>query len=309
MPDFVCVGDTTRDLFLFVEDAVVNNGKLELGYGQKIPVKQTAWALGGNAANVSVGLSRLGISTALVTVFGDDDRGAWIKRVLMENGVELGFSATDQKRQSNLSAIIVFDGERTILTYHSVGEKQIGGLPDSAWLYLTSAPGQESQDIFAKVLAKKQARAETKVAFNPNIADIKKGVASLSSALKVTDVLLLNREEAVLLLGLSPQAQLEDLARKLTELGPKTVAITDGPAGASVLANDEFLKKPAVGGKAFETTGAGDAFSSGFLAAVFRGEDMETALDWGLKNSGSVIQKIGAIEGLLTKNGINGKTD
>ena len=50
-----------------------------------------------------------------------------------------------------------------------------------------------------------------------------------------------------------------------------------------------------------ETTGAGDAFASGFLAALFYDKDLNTALDWGLKNSASVIGKIGGVEGLLTR--------
>ena len=54
-----------------------------------------------------------------------------------------------------------------------------------------------------------------------------------------------------------------------------------------------------------ETTGAGDAFSSGFLAGYFYHEDLKMALDWALKNSASVVSKMGAIEGLLTREQIS----
>lgn len=283
MPDFVCVGDATRDLFLFVEEASVNNGKLELGYGEKIPVSQTAWTLGGNAANVAVGLSRLGINTSLVTVFGDDDRGAWIKRELLKNNVDLSHSSTETGRESNLSTIIVFGGERTILSYHSTGSRQVEAVPDSQWIYLTSAPDKDSDDVFQIVLSKKKASPAVKVAFNPYVGDLKKGREYLAPIVAISDVLILNKEEAAML-GVK---------------GPKVTVVTDGANGATVFEGEKKIQKPALGTKVLEPTGAGDAFSSGFLAALFKGKDLETALDWGLKNSASVIQKTGAIEGLL----------
>ncbi len=61
MFDFVCIGDATRDLFLFLNEKPVFNNS-------KIPVDDIAWSLGGNAANVSVGLARLGGQTALTTI-------------------------------------------------------------------------------------------------------------------------------------------------------------------------------------------------------------------------------------------------
>jgi ribokinase len=290
MLDFVCVGDATQDNFLFISEAAVHCGlnnvncQLGLDYGQKIPVEKYAASLGGNAANVAVGLSRLGIKTGLVTVFGDDERGAWIKKELGQNNINMGSSVTESGRLSNLSMIIIFGGERTILSYHAMGQKQITAIPDSRWVYLTSAPDRDADDLFAAVRAKKRAAADLKIAFNPAPADLKKGKDYLQPILDITDVLILNKEEAAM----------------LGSLGPKIIAVTDGKNGATVYEGESKITKPAVGGRALEPTGAGDAFSSGFLAALFSGEDLDTALDWGLRNSASVIQKIGAIAGLLT---------
>ena len=275
MLDFVCVGDATRDLFLFPEGLEIKDYKLELEYGAKIPVSDIAWSLGGNAANVAVGLSKLGINTSLATIFGDDERGVWIKRELLKNNVNLDCSKTDPKRQSNLSTIIVINGERTILSYHCPTGEKIDSLPQASWFYLTSYAHVDWEKIPAKL------------AFNPNMMDLKEG--KTEPIVDRTEVLILNKEEAAV----------------LGRLGPKITVVTDGPNGATVYANGQTIQKPSVGGKAVEATGAGDAFSSGFLAALFYGNNIETALDWGLRNSGSVIQKIGAIEGLLTYEGIS----
>ncbi|MBM4402687.1 MAG: carbohydrate kinase family protein, partial [Candidatus Cloacimonetes bacterium] len=50
-----------------------------------------------------------------------------------------------------------------------------------------------------------------------------------------------------------------------------------------------------------EMTGAGDAFSAGFLASLTLGENVSEAMRWGNANSASVIQKIGSQEGLLNR--------
>ena len=81
------------------------------------------------------------------------------------------------------------------------------------------------------------------------------------------------------------------------------VVITDGPSGAYASNGDKRLKMPLYPDIAppYERTGAGDAFASTFIAALANGEDMEGALMWAPINSMSVVQKVGAQEGLLTK--------
>jgi sugar/nucleoside kinase (ribokinase family) len=50
-----------------------------------------------------------------------------------------------------------------------------------------------------------------------------------------------------------------------------------------------------------DKTGAGDAFSAGFLSAIFYGKKLKEALAWGVVNSGNEIKEIGSIKGLCTK--------
>lgn len=259
MVDFVCIGDATRDLFLFLKESPVFDGS-------KIPVDNIAWSLGGNAANVSVGLARLGLQATLVTVFGDDDRGAWIKRELLKNNVSLDFSLT-QNHQSNLSAVIVANGERTILSYHGGELEEIKDIPEAKWAYLTST-------VTVNIAAQK-------IAFNPSMREIKQG--NTLSIIQKTDVLIVNKEE------------IEALGTK----GPKITVVTDGANGVTLYDGDRIVQKPAIKTEVLEPTGAGDAFSSGFLAGQFYGKNLEESVDWGLKNSAAVIQKVGAIEGLL----------
>ena len=119
------------------------------------------------------------------------------------------------------------------------------------------------------------------------MSDIKNG--KIAQILEIADILIVNEEE---LAAISPAPKV------------KILAVTKGKNGAVVKSDGQELSLPATGETAVETTGAGDAFSSGFLGALFYKNDLSTALSWGLKNSGRVITKIGGTAGLLTKDEI-----
>jgi sugar/nucleoside kinase (ribokinase family) len=93
------------------------------------------------------------------------------------------------------------------------------------------------------------------------------------------------------------------LLKGIKELGPTIPVITDGPRGAYALAHDGVWHMPMYPDPAppVDRTGAGDAFSSTFTSALALGYDVPTALQWGPINSMSVVQYIGAQQGLLSR--------
>src|SRR3989339_1778545 len=86
--DLVSIGDSTIDTFIKIHDATVEcdinqeDCKICLGYGDKIPVDSIAHGVAGNAANVAVGASKLGLISAIYTNLGDDEYGKSIKLAL-----------------------------------------------------------------------------------------------------------------------------------------------------------------------------------------------------------------------------------
>lgn len=310
MTDFVCIGDVTQDNFFFINNAEVHcdlrtdECELSLKYGEKIPVEEIGVSAGGNGGNVAVGLSRLGLKTKLMTIFGGDERGAWIKRQLLASNVDLENSVTEEKRVSNMSGIILFRRERTILTYHAEGEARLGEIPETSWIYISSPAGKDQGATYDRVQKQKAAHPEVKIATNPPLWDLKGGRATLEPILKITDVLFLNWEEAETLLGAQKAkgvSEAKKMMQELLALAPKVVVVTDGTAGAYGSDGKDFFFCKPYGMGAVEPTGAGDAFSSGFLAAMATGLTLNEAMKWGAVNAFSVIQKIGAQEGLLTK--------
>ncbi len=314
MTDFVCIGDVTQDNFFFINDAEVrcdlrtDRCELALKYGEKIPAEEIGVSVGGNGGNVAAGLVKLGFKTKLMTIFGGDERGAWIKRRLLETGVDLEDSVTEEKRMSNMSGIIIFRRERTILTYHAEGEAKVGEIPETGWIYISSPAGKDQGVAYSEVQKYKETHPDVKVAMNPPWWDLKRGEDYLQPILEATEVLLLNWEEAETLLSYQGskatgerQKTAKEMLTNLVKLGPKIAVVTDGTNGAYGHNGEKFWHCKPYGLGLVEPTGAGDAFSSGFLGGLASGESVGSAMKWGAINAYSVIQKIGGQAGLLSR--------
>ena len=140
--------------------------------------------------------------------------------------------------------------------------------------------------------------------FNPSNYLAEKGYPFLKKLLYKTELLVLNKEEATLLCG---KLEIAGLINRLTELGPKIAVITDGKNGAYVNDKKKILHVMTSGIKPKETTGAGDAFASTFLAGIIMKKDFSECMKMGCANSVSVISNIGAKTGLLKLNKVKEK--
>jgi ribokinase len=140
------------------------------------------------------------------------------------------------------------------------------------------------------------------MAFQPGTFQIDAGVHRLKKIYEHTEVLALNREEAVTVSG-GDYHDLHDLFNKLHEMGPKIVLITDGHDGAYASDGNNRFKMPIYPDPKppYDRTGAGDSFASTFTAAIMKGANLEGALLWAPINSMSVVQKVGAQAGLLSE--------
>jgi ribokinase len=120
--------------------------------------------------------------------------------------------------------------------------------------------------------------------------------------LEVTDVLFVNREEAEVLTG-GKGNTIETLHNKLQCLGPKLTVITEGDKGSSA-SDGTVVEKMGIEKDTrpiIDKTGAGDAYASGFLAALFHKKSLHEAMRWGTVNSSSVIRVVGATNGTKSK--------
>lgn len=277
---------------------------IQMGFGEKIPVTKIEFAIGGNAGNNAVGLTRLGLMPAIVGTVGD----GWTDKRALE---ELKKEKVETKYlevvpgQTGFGVVINYQEERTILSYYSQTKCNFPGDPNLAanWIYLTSM-GEGYEEFYQKAVEWAE-RTGAKIAFNPGTRQIKAGLEKLRYVYAKTEVLFVNREESGEILGMDI-GDIRKLLEGLKSLGVKTAVITDGPAGTYAYDGQKYLHMPIVDAPVVERTGAGDAFGSGFLAAVISGKTLEEALKWGTVNSASVLGFVGPVAGLLTPAGMDG---
>ncbi len=166
-------------------------------------------------------------------------------------------------------------------------------------MYLTSV-SQHAIDYHDKISDWLDNNPDIKLAFQPGTFQIDAGVERLERIYRRTEVLVLNREEAVIV-GKGNYEDINDLFNKLHELGPKIVVITDGPQGAYASDGNQRFSMPLYPDPStpIDRTGAGDAFASTFVASLIMGNSIEGALQLAPINSMNVVQHVGAQEGLL----------
>ena len=151
MFDIISIGDTTIDTIIKFHDATIQCSlkkdvcQLCLNYGDKVPVDQITRLVAGNAANNAVGTSRLGLKAAYCGIVGDDENGEWILQKLHQEKVSTIYSTQQKRTESNLSTVLSFKGERTILVYHAPRKYTLPKMDGTKWVYYTSVGKNHSQ--------------------------------------------------------------------------------------------------------------------------------------------------------------------
>lgn len=310
--DVLSVGDVVTDAFikLFDDEAKVIKGDKEfdwlaMPFGSKLPFDYTNVVAGvGNAANAAVSFARLGLKSGFVTNVGADAQGLEIISTLGKSKVDPRFIRINPGKRSNYHYVLWYKEERTILINHEEYDYFWPPLKRSEiprWIYFSSISKNalEFHDDLADWL---EENPGVHLAFQPGTFQLLAGAKRLKRIYERSSILMLNREEAVRVGG-GDYDDINDLFDKLHALGPQVVVITDGPKGAYASDGMRRLFMPPYPDPAppFERTGAGDAFSSTFVAAAAKGLSLEEALRWAPISSMSVVQKVGAQEGLLTE--------
>lgn len=302
MFDIISIGDPTIDTFLIVKDIEVKEiggqKKAIISWGDKLPVDKFFRTVAGNAANNAVGSSRLGLKTGFYCVVAHDTGGREIVHKMEKEGVSSRYIIKNDKHPTNASMVLSHEGERTIFVYHEHRKYRLPDFVHSSWVYLTSM-GAGFETIH-KDLARYIDKYKVKLGYNPGTFQLRAGPKDNKIILERADLLSVNVEEAQSWVGSSGRDP-ELLCKKLVAFGPKAVALTDGRRGAYSYSKEGFYYVPQYPGPRIEATGAGDAFTTAYIAALFHGRPHAEALRWGPMNAGSVVQQVGPQAGLLTK--------
>jgi ribokinase len=277
-----------------------------MAYGDKIPYEESyVIPAVGNSANAVIAAARLGLSTAFVTNLGADYYGTECLHVLEKEKVGTEFVSVHHNSKTNYHYVLWYKDDRTILIKHEKYNYRMPNIDGPGWIYLSSL-GEHSEQFHDEIADYLESHPESKVAFQPGTFQMKMGKERLLRIYKRSDLFFCNKEEAEKILWMPEDSDVRQLLIKMSELGPKIVVITDGPKGAYAYDGKEmWMSAPYPDPKPpYERTGAGDAFSSTFTVAIAKGMSIKNALRWGSVNSMSVVQHVGAREGLLSRSAL-----
>jgi ribokinase len=248
---------------------------------------------GGSAANVAAWAAAAGVEATLVARVGDDELGRAAVLALRAAGVR-ALVETDPRRPTGTCIVLVHPGgERSMIPDAGANVAlELDGLPPGRHLHLPGyallRPG--SRAAARRALAHALERGMT-VSVDPSssapLATV--GAAAFLEWVEGAGLLVPNAEEARVLTGeADPEAAALALARG------REVVVTLGAEGALWTDGEEVVRVAAEPTRAVDTTGAGDAFAAGLLAARLDGADPAAALAAGCRLAARAVASIGA---------------
>ncbi len=322
MFDCITFGGATRDIFfktakgvIFPDPEDAEEKMLAFKYGQKIITDNAYFSFGGGAFNAAVSMAKSGLKVAAHINVGRDESAYSIVQQLKFLGIDTSLVMTDPENHTAMS-ILVIDKKDHVAFLHRGANNYLKTPPadklkNTKWFFITSLTGES-----AKMLPDLIDFASTnniKVALNPGSAQLKGDCRQLKALIEKIELLILNREEAETLICSNEACEIiEDnnvLLSKAQKLGAKRVIITEGAKGSYYTDSELVNFEPAFkeNGVAVDTTGAGDAFGSTFMANIIQGASTPLAQKRAAVNAASVTEYIGAQEGLLTPKAIEAK--
>jgi sugar/nucleoside kinase (ribokinase family) len=271
--DVLVVGDANPDLLL--------RGDVRPRFGQAEQLLTAAdLVLGGSAGITAAGCARLGLRTALFAAVGDDVFGRVVRDELERREVTL-LAADGRGAPTGISIVLSEKDDRGILTLpgtipalrpgdvtHELLSRAGHVHVSSLYLQPTLAAGLAG--IFANA---RQIRLTTSLDTN---WDPTEKWESIDEILAHTDVFLPNANE---LRAITCLDKTDEAAERLNKRGT-TVVMKDGAKGARAWWPGGTAAAPGRKVDVVDTTGAGDSFNAGFLAARLSGRPIEEAISW-----------------------------
>ena len=305
MARIVSIGAALQDVYLVDHDDFGTNSRgffNQLELGTKVDIDKIQFSVGGGATNAATTFARNGHESIFMGCIANDPAGTAIINSLDDEGIDSSYVTYTDRAQTGYSVLLLApSGERTILTCRGASAKFELLNPDDLetinpdWIYVTTFRG--NMDMLDQFFTKAKSLG-SKIMFNPGNLELQHR-RKLLGLLSDVDVLLVNKSEAKQIVEGS---SLTELIGRIRNYVP-AVIITDSNQGA--IATDQ-IEVYRVGiyedVRVKDSTGAGDAFGSGFLAAYANGKSFKDSLIFASANSTSVVQKIGSKAGIINQN-------
>ena len=278
--DVVGIGNLNWDRLLFTDKLADRGGET--------PINRIKESIGGSAFNTISWLSR-NTEVGFIGCVGNDQESKLVFREINKLNIDTTEIQQKKGRTGTSFSIIDSGGDRTLYTYGGVGsqinieEIDRNYLLEPSLIHISSFLDEKGMKLTEKLV-----NLDVDCSFNPGPLTREYDLERLKTILSETKILFLNRQE---LKNLVPQK--ENPANKLIQLGIEHVVVTLGSEGAKLHTKNRTYHSKPPETEVIDATGAGDAFSAGFIEGYLKYNDPEKWLEKGNKSASKCIEKVG----------------
>ncbi len=306
--DCIAIGSALLDTFVQLDEShhhpdLISPSSEDICFalGRKFDVPQIMHQSGGGATNAGTTFIRQLLQTKVISKIGLDTPGHIVLHELEHENLDTKYIVQSKMGKTGQSVILIDpDADRTIFTdraaAETLNEHDISSLDQlySRWVYLTSLHGSPKivDHVFRWAM-----NSGTKIAWNPGIKDLDVSANLKKEWLKAVSLLILNKEEAEMLLNTT--GSVSELASGLHKHDVGRAIVSNGAHPLAVLDNSHIWEMTPTKLNAVDQTGAGDALGSGTVAGLLLGHTFEKSVELGLLNSEHVVMHIGAKTGIM----------
>jgi sugar/nucleoside kinase (ribokinase family) len=295
-------GNVTLDVLCYPVEDVPRN--------RSISFERSAVSPGGCGSNVAIGLRALGISTLLIARMGDDLAGEIDARIWGDWGIDCRFVKKEAQATTGISIGLIDRAFQPRFVHTSGANAKLSAedlnlhdlvANEVGWLHIAGffvLPGLLDGRLgpALKSAAELGLRISLDVVESPRMRD----ASQLWPCLPYLDIFLCNQQEAQILTG---EAEPYPAASFLHSHGVGTVVIKGGDQGCWLSSRADSagaivqIHIPAFDVPVVDTTGAGDAFDAGLIAAILKGKNLPDACLAANQAGAQVVTALGAISG------------
>jgi ribokinase len=229
---------------------------------------------GGQAANTTAALARMGFRCGFIGKVGNDDLGD----ILLDSLENIDKSHVQRDGNSGVCLCILDqDGERANVVFPgcndkiSISESDIGYMKNGKILHLTSFCSKDVLELQKQIL--ENDINDTIITFDPGEIYSRHGVKNLYGILKRTKILFATTEELKLMTNREPQ----EAIKEIIDYGTKIVVCKMSERGSIIISDNVNITVPVSRvEKVIDKTGAGDVYAAGFIAGILSGLSLET---------------------------------
>lgn len=272
-------------------------------YGDNFESNTYKRFFGGSPANIAMNVNKLGINSIVASAVGRDSLGNFLINQVQASGID---TSCIQQVDYSTSMVLVTKSKKTPVPifyraadYHMTYTNEIEqAIKNSNIVHFSCWPisRQPVRNTIEAVIETAREN-DTLVCFDPNYHSMiwekgEDGVGYVKSIIRKADIVKPSEDDAERLFG---KDTYENQIEKFLMLGAKLVIMTLGSEGAIASDGQETVKINTMASEIVDTTGAGDAFWSGFYTAVIKGYTIREALKLGFAVSAYKLKYMGAV--------------